>query len=134
MEYIAALIVVVLIFYVVKINKKKIKKEPTVEPKTAKAYYPNKSSIITATRSKPTRMKDESEDVLLNAYIASNLLDTSSDDDRSYNSRNDYRDYSSDNDYSRSSSYSSSYGGDSSSSSSSSSSDSSSSSSSSSSD
>ena len=134
MEYIAALIVVVLIFYVVKINKKKIKKEPTVEPKTAKAYYPNKSSIVTATRSKPTRMKDESEDVLLNAYIASNLLDTSSDDDRSYNSRNDYRDYSSDKDYSRSSSYSSSYGGDSSSSSSSSSSDSSSSSSSSSSD
>ena len=134
MEYIAALIVVVLIFYVVKINKKKIKKEPTVEPKTVKAYYPNKSSIVTATRSKPTRMKDESEDVLLNAYIASNLLDTSSDDDRSYNSRNDYRDYSSDNDYSRSSSYSSSYGGDSSSSSSSSSSDSSSSSSSSSSD
>lgn len=133
MEYIAALIVVVLIFYVVKINKNKIKKEPTVEPKTAKAYYPNKS-IVTATRSKPTRMKDESEDVLLNAYISSNLLDTSSDDDRSYNSRNDYRDYSSDNDYSRSSSYSSSYGGDSSSSSSSSSSDSSSSSSSSSSD
>ena len=133
MEYIAALIVVVLIFYVVKINKKKIKKEPTVEPKTAKAYYPNKSSIVTATRSKPTRMKDDSENVMLNAYIASSLLDTSSDDDRSY-SRNDYRDYSSDNDYSRSSSYSSSYGGDSSSSSSSSSSDSSSSSSSSSSD
>ena len=133
MEYIAALIVVVLIFYVVKINKKKIKKEPTVEPKTAKAYYPNKSSIVTATRSKPTRMKDKSEDVLLNGYIASSLLDTSSDDDRSY-SRNDYRDYSSDNDYSRSSSYSSSYSGDSSSSSSSSSDSGSSSSSSSSSD
>lgn len=125
MEYIAALIVVVLIFYVVKINKKKIKKEPTVEPKTAKAYYHNKSSIVTATRSKPTRMKDKSEDALLNAYIASNLLDTSSYDDRSY-SRNDYRDYSSDNDYSRSSSYSSSSSSsysDSSSSSSSSSSD-----------
>ena len=38
MEYIAALIVVVLIFYVVKINKKKIKKEPIVEPKAAKTY------------------------------------------------------------------------------------------------
>ena len=122
MKYIAVLLVIVVIYYLVKINKNK------EEPKTAKTYYsPNKSSIVTATRSKPTRMKDESEDVLLNAYIASNLLDTSSDDDRSY-SRNDYRDYSSDNDYSRSSSYSSSYGGDSSSSSSSSYSDSSSSS------